>query len=467
MPIGIRSPWRATATRRASGSAGASPPARRGYAGATLALLAVMLLLNACGTTASASRVALATGTGPHAAARLSLAPSLRLLATRYLSRMSLDEKLGQLFVVELVGPAYTPDNAALVERLHAGGILLYNREMPTFAAAHSLVAAAQTHARIPLFVVVDEEGGWVDRMSDIYGFRPSASMIAATGSIAFARQQAAQVARDMKSIGLNFDLAPDVDVALVNGPDQSTRTFGSTPGQVTAFAGAYLDALQSNGIIGCIKHFPGLGAATHDAHLGLPIIARSRAQIEQVELAPYRSLIAHNAPGCVMSTDLLMPALDPRMPAELSYPTITGVLRDQLGYDGVVVTDALYMRGISQTYSMPEAGVLAIQAGVDFLMGPWDPGQMQAMIAALKSALANGRISMARIDQSVIRLLELKLRFGLIPSPQRPLGSGPTASSPTTLAAVSTSAAPSIPEYPHTPTLPTAARPSTLLLAA
>jgi beta-N-acetylhexosaminidase len=403
----------------------------------------------------------MAPGTAPasRAAARLALAPSLQLLATRYLSRMSLDEKLGQLFVAELVGPAYTPDNAALVERLHAGGILLYNREMPNFSAAHNLVATAQSHARIPLFVVVDEEGGWVDRMSDIYGFRPSASMIADTGSTSYARQQAAKVASDMKSLGLNFDLAPDVDVALVNGPDQSTRTFGSTPDKVTAFAGAYLDSLQSNGVIGCIKHFPGLGAATHDAHLGLPVITRTRAQIEQVELAPYRSLVAHNAPGCVMSTDLLMPALDPRMPAELSYPTITGVLRNELGYDGVVVTDALYMEGISQLYSMPQAGVLAIQAGVDFLMGPWEPTQMEAMIAALKSALASGRISMARIDQSVTRLLELKLRFGIIPSPQQPAGSGPMAAGPAALAPAAPAA--------HAPSLPAAARPSTLLPAA
>lgn len=441
---------RASRTRR---------PHQRSYTLATTLLLAVLFLLSACGATASASRIAPADAPDPRAAARLTLAPPLKLLATRYLSRMSLDEKLGQLFVAELVGPAYTADNAALIERLHAGGILLYNREMPTFTAAHSLIATSQAHARIPLFVVVDEEGGWVDRMGDIYGFRPSASMIAATGSTAFARQEAVRVAQDMHSLGLNFDLAPDVDVALVNGPDQSTRTFGSTPDQVTAFASGYLDGLQSNGIIGCIKHFPGLGAATHDAHLGLPVITRTHAQIEQVELAPYRSLIAHNAPGCVMSTDLLMPALDPHMPAELSYPTITGVLRNELGYDGVVVTDALYMQGISQLYSMPQAGVLAIQAGVDFLMGPWDPAQMAAMIAALKSALASGRISMARIDQSVTRLLELKLRFGIISSPQQPNGSGPTAMGPAALAP----AAPAT----HAPALPAAARPSTLFLVA
>jgi beta-N-acetylhexosaminidase len=405
----------------------ASPRTRRWRAAARLAILAALALLSACGTTLTRSRIAPQTSLALSAAAAPRLDPSLTVLARDYLARMTLDEKLGQLFVVELVGADYSPDNAAMVEQLHAGGILLYNREMPNFQAAHDLVAAAQAHASTPLFVVVDEEGGWVDRMSDIYGFRPSAEMIAATGSLDYARNQARQVARDMRSIGLNFDLAPVVDVALVDGPDQSTRTFGATPDTVTSFAGAWLNALQGSGMIGCLKHFPGLGAATTDAHLGLPLITRSRDQIEQVELAPYRALIQQSDPGCIMSTDLLMPAVDPDLPAELSYKTITGVLRQELGYDGVVVTDALYMQGIAQRYSQPVAGVMAIEAGCDFLMGPWDPSQTRDMIAALKAAINSGQISMARIDQSVLRLLKLKLRYGILSRTRATSGTGIT----------------------------------------
>jgi beta-N-acetylhexosaminidase len=388
-----------------------------------VAVLAAMCLLQACDTTVARTR-----RPPPLVVAKpglMGVRPSDAALANAYLAHMTLDEKLGQMIVAEFVGPAYTPDNAAMVEQLHAGGILLYNREMPDFATARNLVAAAQAHARLPLFVTVDEEGGWVDRMQDIYGFRPSAEMIAATGSPDYARAQATQVAHDMLQLGLNFDYAPDVDVALVDGPDQSTRTFGSTPEAVTRFAGAYLDGLQSHGVIGCLKHFPGLGAATSDAHLGLPMIYRSRDQIEQVELAPYRNLIHSGFPGCVMSTDLLMPALDGDLPAELSPKIITGVLRQELGYDGVVVTDALYMDGIAQRFSMAQAGVLAVEAGCDFLMGPWDPPGMRAMIDALKAALADGRITPARIDQSVRRLLELKLRFGILSRATPWLGSG------------------------------------------
>ncbi|GAC1448369.1 MAG: hypothetical protein PVSMB4_05360 [Ktedonobacterales bacterium] len=394
---------------------------------AQLATLIGVLLLGACGTTASLPRITRPAPVIGGAFVPADYTPSLPVLASTYLAHMTLDEKLGQLFLAEFVGPTYTPDNAAMVEELHAGGILLYDREMPTAAGTRVLISTAQARAKLPLFVVVDEEGGWVDRLRPIYGFRPSASMIAATGSAAYARSEAVRVARDMTSLGLNFDLAPDVDVALVNGPDQSTRTFGSTPDPVTQLAGAYLDGLQSSGVVGCLKHFPGLGAATSDAHLGLPVISRTRAQIEQVELAPYRALIRGNDPGCIMPTDLLMPAFDPVMPAELSPRIMTGVLRDELGYDGVVATDALYMAGVRQLYSLPEAGVLAILAGDDFLMGPWSPEQMRAMIGALKAALASGRLTQARIDQSVRRLLLLKLRFGLLARPRVVTGSGLT----------------------------------------
>lgn len=418
---------------RASGPAGRSQSGRGGRRrllglAANLIALAGVLVFAACGTTGSTPHVDHPAPLIGGAFVPPDYTPSLSALASAYLARMTLDEKLGQLFLAELVGPTYTPDNAAMIEQLHAGGILLYDREMPTAASARALISTSQAHAKLPLFVVVDEEGGWVDRMKPIYGFRPSASMIAAKGSPAYARSEAVRVARDMKSLGLNFDLAPDVDVALVDGPDQSTRTFGSTPGPVTTFAGAYLDGLQSSGVVGCLKHFPGLGAATSDAHLGLPVINRTRAQVEQVELAPYRNLIGSGDPGCIMPTDLLMPALDPVMPAELSPKIMTGVLRDELGYDGVIVTDALYMDGIRQHYSLPEAGVLAILAGDDFLMGPWSPGQMRAMIGALKAALASGRLTQARIDQSVLRLLKLKLRFGLLSRWLSVIGSGPTA---------------------------------------
>ena len=351
-------------------------------------------------------------------------------VANRYVSRMTLDEELGQLFLADFTGGDYNANNAAMVEQMHAGGVILYARSITSASQTRALVNEAQAHAAIPLFVATDEEGGYVDRLQSVYGFRPSASQIGASGSPSFARSEGARAGRDMHSLGLNFDFAPDVDVQLVDGPDQSTRTFGSTPGAVISLGGAYLMGMQDSGVVASPKHFPGLGAATSDAHLGLPTIYRTREQIEAVELAPYRALFATGQVQAIMTTDLLMPALDPTLPAELSPAIITGVLRDELGFDGVVVTDALYMDGVAARFSMPEAGVLAIIAGSDLLVGPWTPGQMGAMMQALRDALHSGRISKARIDQSVRRILILKMHMGMIPvplnqmTPVLPLGS-------------------------------------------
>lgn len=344
--------------------------------------------------------------------------PSLESVADSYIARMTLDEELGQLFLADFSGSDYNANNAAMVEQLHAGGIILYARSIVTAAGTRALVHAAQAHAAIPLLVATDEEGGFVDRLSSVYGSRPSASQIGASGSPAFAQREGARAGRDMRSLGLNFDFAPDVDVQLVNGPDQSTRTFGTTPAPVISLGGAYLTGMQNSGVVASAKHFPGLGAATSDAHLGLPVISRTRAQIEAVELAPYRALIATGQLQAIMTTDLLMPAVDRSLPAELSPAIITGLLRDELGFNGVVVTDALYMDGIASRWAMPEAGVLAILAGNDLLVGPWTAGQMSAMMQALRNALQSGRVSKARIDQSVRRILVLKMLMGLLPVP-------------------------------------------------
>ncbi len=346
---------------------------------------------------------------------------SLDLLARQRIATMSLDEELGQLFLADFIGSDYPANDAGMVERYHAGGIILYSRSLLSADQARAMIAAAQAHADIPLLVTLDEEGGGVDRLRSIYGPRPSARTIALSHSTSYAQDQGASIGRDMTALGLNLDFAPDVDVQLVAGPDLGSRNFGTDPTTVTTYAGAFMTGLQSSGAVACLKHFPGLGASTIDAHLGLPLINRTRDQIEAVELAPYRTLIATGQVQCIMSTDLLMPAFDPNLPAELSPAIIDGVLRHDMGYNGVVITDALYMDGIAARYSMPEAGVLAILAGNDMLEGPWTPDQMGAMVQALKNALASGRLTKERIDDSVRRILVLKMRMGLIPLPPPP----------------------------------------------
>lgn len=177
--------------------------------------------------------------------------------------------------------------------------------------------------------------------------------------------------------------------------------------------------AMQADGVVACIKHYPGLGDASIDAHFGLPVVERTREQLYSVELAPYKALIqAANSldhPGMIMSTDVLMPAIDPKMPGELSHIFMTDILRKQFGYDGVVMTDALYMKGISQYWSMPEAAVLALNAGDDMLLGPTGADQMTEMLNGIKVALQNGTLSKARVDEAATRIIALKMEAHLM----------------------------------------------------
>ncbi len=394
-----------------------------------------LLLLAACGTQGNSGGSAAAPATAatpdtstPVAASwrntRIRPMLSLSAVAQQYIAGMTLDQELGQLFVAAFTDTDYNANNAGMVEQEGAGAILLYSSNMTSEDQTRQLIATAQAHATIPLLVLTDEEGGYVDRLQQFYGFRPSATQIGATNSPSYARQQGYKTGQDMAALGFNADFAPDVDVQLVAGPDQVTRTFGTTPQAVTTMAGAYMTGMQDAGVVVCLKHFPGLGAATTDAHLGLPVINRSRAQLESVELAPYRNLIATGQVQMIMPTDVLMPALDPNLPAELSPAIINGVLRQELGYNGVVVTDALYMDGIIQKWSLGQAGVMAIEAGDDMLVGAFTTGQISMMMDALKAAISNHQLSKERIDESVRRILILKMRMGIlkVPVPVHPV---------------------------------------------
>src|SRR6266487_2413075 len=277
-------------------------------------------------------------------------------LASLYVSHMTLDEELGQLFMVQSYDQFYSPSLEYMITQLHAGGVVMYAFQMQTFNQTKHDIAEMQKHAFLPLLVSTDEEGGpYVHRLSHIYGPRMSATDIYETGDPNVAAQQGHKAAHDLLALGINENLAPDVDVNLVNGYDMVTRTFGNTPQSVFTYAGAYMKALQGDGVVACIKHYPGLGDATPDAHTTLPVVHRSRDQIYSVELAPFKAFIQSPDrllnPGMIMPTDVLMPAIDPVYPAELSHIFMTDILRKQFGYDGVVLTDALYMQGITQKW--------------------------------------------------------------------------------------------------------------------
>lgn len=346
---------------------------------------------------------------------------SVKALAQMYLSHMTLDQKLGQLFMVQYWGYSYSQDLETMIHDQYAGGVIMYGAQMQTFNQTKSDIERMQQKAWMPLLISSDEEGGFVQRIMNIYGNRPGALQTYETGNIANAAKLGQGIAHDLLALGINTDLAPDVDVPVVMGPDQYMRTWGYTPQSVIDWGGTYLRAVQGDGVIACLKHFPGLGAASTDAHEDLPVVKRTSDQIYSTELAPYiyflHSQNKLDNPGMIMTTDVLMPAIDPTMPAELSHTFVTDILRNQLGYNGVVITDALYMLGIADKWSVPQAVVLAIEAGNDMVLGVRDSSVLAASVAALKQALADGSLTMQRINQSVERIIALKIQYHLWPT--------------------------------------------------
>jgi beta-N-acetylhexosaminidase len=348
-----------------------------------------------------------------------SLDPDRRIarLIDRLLAGMSLQEELGQLLVVSFVGTTFTPDLQNMIAHQYAGGVMLYGYNITGASQLETLDAAAQNTARIPLFITTDQEGGLVNRLLSVIGPVPSALAIGSTNDPENARKRGIQDGQALRKLGINVDLAPVVDVHSAPQTVIITRMFGTTPEKVAIFAGAYLDGLQSQGVIGCLKHWPGLGASPIDPHNALPVITRSQQELNDIDFAPYRTLISQGNVNMIMSTHELLTAYDAQMPSSLSPILINQVLRNDLGYQGVVITDGLYMGALAR-WSIAQAAVLAIMAGNDLLLGPWNSSEVQKVLDALQAAVASGQITKARIDLSVERILALKIEEGLIQIP-------------------------------------------------
>lgn len=341
----------------------------------------------------------------------------VRQTVEKMLKGMTLDEKLGQMFLIETTYKSYNWDVNNMVVGMHAGAMIVYAQNITSWQQLHDYLASIQAHATIPMMVSMDEEGGVVDRLGylGVDAPLPAAQDLTATGNPQNAYNAGVRAAREMTALGINTNLAPVVDVRTTPAAIEWNRLFGNDPATVDRYAGAFLRGLQDNGVIGCLKHWPGIGSVTQDPHLTLPTINRTMNQLKSTEFAAFKGLLAAD-PGMIMVTHVIVPAIDPNLPATLSPAVVQGTLRDKLGYQGVVMTDSLYMKGISLHYTLPQAAVLAVEAGDDLLEGAYDTYSMRGMIQAIKNAISAGQITMARIDQSVRRILTLKMQFGLIP---------------------------------------------------
>ncbi len=360
-------------------------------------------------------------------------------LARLYTSQMTLDEKIGQLMVVTYNTNDYSQDLDYMLNQQHVGGVILYNLagelQLQTADQVKQDVAKMQQRATFPLFVSIDEEGWNVDRLGSVYPVPPNPKRLAAdnihqTGDPAVATSEGQRVAHDMMALGINVNFAPDVDVATYHGYiDWDYRAFGTNTDDVLKYSAPYLEAMQAGGVIGTLKHFVGLGAVPHgdanDPHYVLPTTDLTKEQIDN-HMVPFKHFIQSpnklDHPGFIMPTDLMVPSIDPKYPVEFSHTFITDMLRNQLGYNGVVITDGLQMRGVQVngvTLTEASASVLALQAGCDMLLDIAGSDQVAAVNTAVKAALQDGSLTQARIDEAVTRILTLKMERNVVPSVQ------------------------------------------------
>jgi beta-N-acetylhexosaminidase len=328
---------------------------------------------------------------------------------------MSLDEKLGQMMMVQFVGQSYSTDLSTMINQYHVGSVLYFQFNIGSKSQLSGLNSQMQHDASLPLLIAVDQEGGTVDRLINLDGAQPSASQIGASGNPKKAYQQGVKDAKNLAAYGFNLNLAPVVDVNNVYNWQLQGRTYGSTPTTVSEFAEQYLTGLQQSGkVLGTLKHFPGLGDVSTDPHYGLPALTRSLSNLNAIDWAPYRTLINQGHVYSIMVTHEIVDAVDKTQPSSLS-PKVIGILRNQLHFQGVIITDSLTMDSIHNFYTYGEAAAKAVEAGDDILMGADSPSTLAQMITGIKQAMSSGAITQQQIDASVSRILLFKYEMGLL----------------------------------------------------
>jgi beta-N-acetylhexosaminidase len=333
------------------------------------------------------------------------------------LPKQALRKQVGQLLIAGLEGPELTPLERSWLKLVQPAGVILFRRNIEDAPQTHGLLKEASAHSAIPLFRCVDLEGGLVDRLRDAIAPTPSQAAVAASGKPSLYRKHGKLIGREARAF--NVVLAPVLDLALPESQAvMRTRTAFADPKQATAYAAAFLSGLESSRILGCGKHFPGLGGGTLDSHQATPIIARTMNQLWESDLIPYRKLKARLP--IVMVSHASYPACGDEIPASISRHWITGILTKRIGYRGLILSDDMEMGGILGHASIEDAAVAAIAAGTHLIEICKDPA---LLLRAYEAVLAEAETSPAfrKIVQAASRkILQAKHNLDAAP-PNKP----------------------------------------------
>ncbi|MEA4883112.1 MAG: beta-N-acetylhexosaminidase [Clostridia bacterium] len=338
------------------------------------------------------------------------------------LNSMTLEEKIGQMVMVGFDGQSLTPELENHLSQNSVGNVIFFSRNIVDNAQVWAFTrdlqqVAARRRVPIGFITAIDQEGGVVARLLDGVSVFPGNMALGAIGSPNYARRAAEVMAQEMLGLGLNMNLAPVLDVN--NNPDNpgiGARSYGEDAELVAKLGTAAIEGSQSVGVIATAKHFPGKGDVTIDSHIDLPHVPHGRERLNSVELVPFKAAIAAGV-GAIMTAHVTFPSIEPEplLPATMSRNVLTGLLRNELHFDGITITDDLFMGAISREYGLAEAAIRAIVAGADIALMCHKPDEQAFAIRAAVEAARSGRIPRERIDSSVRRVLAAKARFGIL----------------------------------------------------
>ena len=346
---------------------------------------------------------------------------------------MPLEVKIGQMLMAGVLDTEVADDERRIIADLHIGNVILMGRNFDSpeqvLALTQGLQDLAQTSNGVGLLIATDQEGGLVQRANSYAGFTPmpDAATVGLARCPAVLREYGRMSGEELAAVGVNMAMAPVLDVN--DNPTNPVigalnRSFGTTPEQVEEATLPYIAGLHEAGVMATGKHFPGHGSTTADSHKSLPFVDKSRADLEAVDIAPFRAAVAQGI-DAIMPAHVTYSALDPSgLPATVSAPIQTGLLREELGFTGLIVTDDMGMAGITEIFPPEESGVHAVLAGADILLcvrmdlaGSCSPDMIDDLRSGLLQAVADGRLPMERIDSSVRRILAQKARYGVGPA--------------------------------------------------
>lgn len=331
---------------------------------------------------------------------------------------MELREKVGQLFMVGFEG--LTPPGYIL-EWLAAGriaGVILFARNVESPQQLARMTAALHAAAKHPCLISIDQEGGTVARLRDGFTESPGAMALSVAGDAEQIERVSHVLGTELRALGINWNYAPVLDILYnVENPSLGTRSFGTTAEKVGRFAAAAVRGFQRAGVAACAKHFPGLGDTPIDTHIALPTLNKPLDALIAEDLAPYRAVIGDKI-AAIMTTHTRFAALDSKLPTTMSPVVVNRLLRQELGYDGLVTTDCMEMKAIADNYGAGESAVLTIAGGIDMVLFSHTRAAQEAAYDAVIAAVESGRIPIARINEANRRVDTMRQRFAIHNTP-------------------------------------------------